>query len=340
MGRGSTEMSWRERLTLGQEFVGEVYDLLKVDENYVVDNEEGFTYWAADLATRVRTDLGIFRGSMSVYRVTAETDLVRGRGHLKELAMALEVEMDQCSFSGPVYDQESDTFKMFCGVYASSEHAHWLRKTFASAVALQMAEAHEMSKRLSKNHSTSPATSGHPRHGPRSIPDPILELAAGFFVGVGSQKSKWDGIPTWEQAGWIMEREARTFETDRCTQLSAMFDWACGGDEGLLLTIRTDEPHPKLGNGLHMTLTVPLRLSPEAIGHLVLDLNTYEKVEYKRCHTLGSWCNHEGKLAFREFVPNALFSEEYLEETCVNMSTRAIWTNEWFYEMKCKACAH
>ena len=123
-------MSWREKFTLGQEFVADVHDFLKVDDNYVVDSENGFTYWAGDLATTVQTDLGIFRGSMSVYKVTAETDLVRGRGHLKELALALEYEMDECSFSGPVYDAPSDTFRMFCGVYASSEHAHWLRKTF------------------------------------------------------------------------------------------------------------------------------------------------------------------------------------------------------------------
>ena len=133
-----------------------------------------------------------------------------------------------------------------------------------------------------------------------------------------------------------MEREARKFDTDRQTYLTAEFDWACGEDP-LKVEIRTDEPHKKLGNGLHVTMTVPMRLSPDAIGHLLLDLNTYEKNEYQRCHTLGSWCMHDGKLAFREFVPNSLFADEYLEEICVTASTRAIWTNEWFYEMKCRA---
>ena len=329
-------MSWREKFTLGQEFVADVHDFLKAEGSHEVDHEDGFTYWAGDLATRVRTDMGIFRGSVSVYRVTAETDLVKGRGHLRELALALETEMDGCSFSGPVYDAPTDTFKMFCGVYATSEHSHWLRKTFASAVALQMAESHDLSKRLSKTYNTSPATSGHPTAGPRAQMDPILDHVYGFFVGSGDQPSKWIGLPSWEQAGWIMEREARTYKTDRASHLTAEFDWACGGENGIHLDIRTDEPHAKLGNGLHVTLTIPMRLSPDAIGHLVLDLNTYEKAEYKRCHTLGSWCSHEGQLAFREFVPNSLFDDESLEETCVNMCTRAIWVNEWFYDMKCQ----
>lgn len=332
-------MSWRNKDTLGKEFVADVHEFLHVDEKYCLDDGDGFIYWAGDLATRIKTDMGVFRQSMSIYRVTAETDFLKGRGHMAELAVALEYEMDQCSFSGPIYDPATDTFRLFCGVYATSEHAHWLRKTFAAAVALQAAEAHDLQQRLSQRLHAAPANSGHPHTGIRTEPDAVLEHAQGFFVGAGELPSKWIGLPTWEQAGWIMEREARRFDTDRQTYMSAVFDWACGGENGLVLDLRTDEPHPKLGNGLHVTLTVPMQLNAAGIGHLVLDLNSYEKNEYKRCHTLGSWCCHGGKLAFREFVPNALFDEEYLEEICVNMSTRAIWTNEWFYEMKCKAAA-
>ncbi|MBS1721704.1 MAG: hypothetical protein JSS66_01725 [Armatimonadetes bacterium] len=330
-------MSWRQKATLGQEFVADVHDLLRVDETYVLDTGDGFIYWAGDLSTKVTTDIGVFRQSTSVYRVTAETEFIKGRGHIADVAMALETEMDSCSFSGPVYDQATDTFRLFCGVYATSEQAHWLRRTMAAAVALQIAEAHELAKRFSVKFNTTQATSGHPNAGIRPIPDPVLQNAVGFFHPSGDQPSSWEGVPAWEQAGWIMEREARRFESDRQTHLTAVFDWVCGGDEGMVLQIRTDDPHPKLGNGLHVTLTVPMRLNAVAIGHLALDLNTYEKTEYKRCHTLGSWCMHDGKLAFREFVPNALYDPEYLEELCVNMSTRAIWANEWFYEMKCKA---
>ncbi len=329
-------MSWHEKATLGQEFVAAVHDLLRVNDTYVMDSPTGFTYWAGDFATRVETDIGIFRQSVSIYRVTAETEFIKGKGHMEELATALEGEMDQCTFSGPVYDAPSDTFRLFCGVYAASDQAVWLKRTFAAAVALQIAEAHELARRLSQKFHVAQAASAHPQSGFRTIPDPVLANAGSFFQSTGDQPSKWEGVPTWEQAGWMMEREARHFDTDRQTYMHADFDWVCGEDP-LTLDLRTNEPHPKLGNGLHVTLTVPMRLSPQAIGHLLLDLNTYEKSEYKRCHTLGSWCNHNGKLAFREFIPNALFDEDYLEDVCVSMCTRAIWTNEWFYEKKCQA---
>jgi hypothetical protein len=309
-----------------------------MDDRFIVEEENGFTYWAGDFATRVFTDIGVFRASQSVYRVTAETDLLKGRGHVRELALALEEEMDQCSFSGPVYDQVSDTFRMYTAVYATSDH-DWLKKTFSAALALQIAEANDMARRLSQKFKTTSATSAHPQSGIRTAPDPVLSIAYSLFHPSGDHPSAWENVPEWEQAGWILEREARNYTGDRKTHLTAEFDWACGGDDGMNATIRTDDPHPKLGNGLHVTLTVPMRLSAEAIGHLVLDLNTNERLEYKRCHTLGSWCAHDGKLAFREFVPNSLYAPEYLEEVCVNVCTRAIWANEWFYEMKCKAQA-
>ncbi|MBS1716041.1 MAG: hypothetical protein JST30_17070 [Armatimonadetes bacterium] len=329
-------MSWKQRQTLGEEFVADVYDLLKIDDTYLLDTGDGFVYWGGDFATTVRTDMGVFRQSYSVYRVTAETDFLKGRGHLKELAVALEHEMDQCTFSGPVYDQPSDTFRLFCGVYATNDQ-EWLKRTFASAVALQMSQAHEMARRLSALFHATLATSAHPHVGFRVEPDPLIADPGRGTLTSGDPQSVWTTDPSWQQAGWVMEREARRFELLPGSGLRAEFDWVCGGQDSMVLEIRTDEPHPVLGHGLHVTLSVPMHLSVDAIGHLVLDLNTYEKTEYKRCHTLGSWCGHQGKLAFREFVPNGLYAPEYLEEVCVNMCTRAIWTNEWFWDMKCKA---
>jgi len=73
------------------------------------------------------------------------------------------------------------------------------------------------------------------------------------------------------------------------------------------------------------------------IGKLALNLNHYEANEYKRCHTLGSWCMHDEKLAFRLFVPNLLYTPQALTEVCVAMATRAIWVDEWFVALRQQA---
>ncbi len=329
-------MSWREGRSLGEQYVKEAHDLLRVDDHYTVCDANGFTWWSADFATRVSTDQGVFRQSQCLFRVTAETDMLKGRGHMGELAEALEHEMDECTFSGPVYDAGSDTIRLYCCVYANLEEAVWLRKAFAAAVALQVAEAYDMSRRLGQRFRAIPAASEHPTNGLRASHDPVIDQAAHFFHPSGDRPSRWLDDPNWERAGWIMEREARTFQTDRRSGLSASFDWGCS-EGAIALEVRTDEPHKALGNGLHATLTVPMALSAAAIGHLVLDLNTYEKAEYKRCHMLGSWCEHGGKLAYRTFFPNALYHPDTLEDVCVNMATRAIWVDEWFQEKKAAA---
>lgn len=329
-------MSWRERSTLGGEFVGEVYDLLRVDDAFVVDHPHGFTWWAGDFATTISTDEGLFRQSTVTYRVTAETEFLKGRGHMRELALALEHEMDNCSFSGPYYNQDTDTFRLFCSVYAADENAVWLRKTFAAAVALQVAEANEMGHRLAHLLHAVPATSSHPNAGLRDHASPIVSSAYGFFAGSGQNASRWLDQPEWKQSSWVMEREASSFEVELGQRMVGTYPWNCG--EGHIeVQIRTDEPHPKVGNGLHLTLTIPMEISMEGIGHLVLELNALERDEYKRCHTLGSWCEHDGKLAYRTFVPNCLYDHRMLHDLVVNFSTRALWADEFFMQKMTEA---
>ena len=326
-------MGWRDRETLGEKMVAQVHDVLHIDDRYIVPDPLGFTYWAGESATRVETDQGLFRQGMVTYRVTARTEVVRPRGHLREVALALEQEMDQCTFSGPDYDRANDMISLGCGVYLADENAEWLERMFTAAVALQVTEAAELADSLTKSTKVGRAVSAHPSAGPRQQMDEALLHARTMFAPMGDRPSCWIGVDEWRRTKWVLEREAFDWETDESTHLSAGFRWSCG-QEPIRLAVRIDEPDAKLGNGLHATLSIPMALNPEAIAHLVLDLNHIERVDYKRCHTLGSWCAHDGKLAFRLFVPNALYDARVLEELCVTMSTRSIWVDEWFVAMR------
>ncbi len=330
-------MSWRDGYSLGHTVVREIHDTLRIDDQYVHDEPHGFTWWPGELSQAIQADDGIFRQSNVTYRVTAETSFVKGRGHMRELALALVSEMDEASFSGPVYDKESDTFKMHCCVYLADENEAWLRRTMMAATALQVYDAYRLVDRLGEQFHAVHAISGHPSAGLRDDPHPIIKTAPKFFWQAGLRPSRWLDVEEWREGTWVMEREATTFESDRKTRLDATFEWSCGGSGSIVVAARTEDPHPTLGNGLHVTMTVPLSLNPEAIGHLVLDLNGLERSDYKRCHVLGSWCAHEGQLAFRLFVPNTLYTPEVLPDVLVNMSTRAIWVNEYFFEKKQQA---
>ena len=244
-------MSWREKSTLGEQVVATIVDRLNFDPKFILDTQNGLTYWSGDFATHIETDQGVFRGSKSEYRVTCETEFIRGRGHLRELAMALPHEMDHCSLSGPIYNKDRDTFALFCGIYASDERAIWLTETFLAATMLQISDAYELSDRLGKHFHASGALSGHPHRGIRETIDHANCNAWDQFSS-GNAESAWINCPAWQQASWMMEREAQSFETNRQTYLSAKFDWAIQPDQCIDLEFQTNEPHPKLGAGLEV----------------------------------------------------------------------------------------
>ena len=191
-----------------------------------------------------------------------------------------------------------------------------------------IAEHHAESNRAA------PAISGHPTAGLREEPDVLLNTALGSFTTVGVQDCRWIDVDEWRQVDWAMERQALEYEITPGRQLTARFFWAADESQAINLTITTDEPHQVLGNGLHFTLTIPLKVSAEHIAQMGLELNENERANWHTSHMLGSWCNHDDSLAFRLFIPNGVYQTGILEQIAVTMATRAIWVTEFFLEKK------
>lgn len=326
-------MSWQERTELGTSLIAEICEAMKVPDQWRVDQPRGFTWWADDFAQHVWCDPGLYHNAQAVYRVHAETDLLRGRGQAEKFEMELEQAMDSSTFSAVIYDEAQDTYKLHCSVYAHSENVHWMRRSLFAAVAIQVAEAHQMGHALAKKLGGVPASSAHPRNGIRSDKDPMLQCIETFFKPSGSLPSRWEGTEEWREMEDIMERQAMAFESDHATRMNAAFEWVGGfGADRTTLEVTTREPHPSLGNGLHLTLTLPIEMSREHLAHLALELNQVERSEWKRSHMLGSWCVHGETLAFRSFVPNTVYNKELLEQFTLNMGLRADWVSEYFQQ--------
>lgn len=330
-------MSWRQRSHLGEELLGEVHDLLRLDDHWLVEEQLGFTWWADSLAQRVWSDVGVFHHTTTIYRLHAEADLLRARGRVHDMEVELERLMDECTLSAVIYDTKTDTFKLHCSVFVSEESAGHLRKAFAAAVALQAAEAHRIAQDLSVRMHAVPASSAHPVSGIRSTADPILQRAPEFFRPAGAMPPRWSGVAEWRDVELMLEREAQTFTSNHATEFSAQFAFEAVPGALTTLSATCHEPHPMLGNGLHFTLAIPLPLPADRAAHMALELNNHEREQWKRSHMLGSWCLHEDKLAFRSFIPNALYNPELLPQVAVNMAVRAQWVNEYFYAMKMQA---
>lgn len=327
-------MSWRTRSDLGTEVVGHVYDAMKVTEGWSLDIGRGFTWWADDFAQTIWSDHGMFLNAQNTFRIHAETDLFRGRGHAQDFELELTAAMHDATLNGVIYDLEKDTFKLHSSVYVTSDNVDYLDKLFMASCAMQVAEAHEIGHHLAQKLGAVPATSGHPTHGLRNQPDAMLKGVEMFFAPAGRQPSRWIGQPEWKEMERAMERQSLHFECDHTAYLRAEFGWpindASGARQFSILEVKTDEPNPIIGHGLMMRLTLPIKLPPAKCAHTALELNNMERKEWLRCQFLGSWCADDGLLEYECFVPNTSYNHEILEALSLSVAIRAEWVAEVF----------
>lgn len=329
-------MSWTEEQDPGKAALHGIRSRLQLSNDWVTDHDTGFIWWPHDLAQNVWADAGVFMHSQSVHRLHAETDLVRGRGQAGKFELALERAIDHCTLSAVVYDAKADTFKLHTCAYLTLDNAEWLQRIFLAAAALQAVEAMELVRHLQATMGAVPAGSGHPANGFRAEPDPILPEIPRYFQGPGQEASRWSGAQEWFEVEKILEREATAFECNHATEFRAEFPWEPTAGS-IVLEATSEQPHHKLGNGLHLTLTVPLRVSPDHVAHLALEMNGHERKDWKRCHMLGSWSCHNDALSFRRFIPNSVYHPAVLPQMSLDMAVRAQWANEFFVEKKAQA---
>jgi hypothetical protein len=322
-------MSWRSKDDFGLELVGHIYQNLRISDHWASDLSRGFMWWAEEFCQMVWCEVGAFQIAETTYRLHAETELLRGRGHHQDFELALAREMKDATLSAVIYDHEKDTFVLHSSVYATSENVAWIERLFLASVALQVDEAHHIGHDLAKAVHAVPATSAHPAHGLRSQPDPLLGAIDGSAKAHGAHPSRWIGLDEWKRTEWAIDRQASRFESDHQSFLKAWFPWPLTNDS-IELEITTHKPHAVFGNGLDMVLRLPVALQPGQCAHTVMELNKIERSEWLRCHMMGSWGFAEGRLQFECFVPNMAFHDGVLLNMGLSMAIRANWVADQF----------
>lgn len=334
-------MNWDNVADLGHKVVECVREHLRAEEEWMTEVPRGFYWVAGDYAVRVWSDEGIFQNSRTTYRIHAETEVVKGSGKPAEIMRELEKQMDDTDLSSLVYDKVSSVFALHSSIYVDDENAAWITPVFEQTVALQIADAHIIGPDLANRLGAQTSIASHPESGLRDSEQAHVVRAYDAVKLVGELPSRWsDCKDEWRRIGYLMDRSGANFDFLADDICRAYFHWEPEDEPCIELVIDAQEGHPDLGNGLQYTMTVPMRLSEDRVAQMALELNNYERREWKKSHTLGSWCNHQGKLAYRMFVPNSLFSDNVMHELAIGMCVRADWANDYFMELKRAAQAH
>jgi len=328
-------MPWQERSDLGLEVVAHIHDCLRVSDHWRTDQDRGFTWWPGDFAQRVWAEPGVFHHAATEYAIHAETDFLKGHGKADEVAVSLIDEMDKATLCGPVYDDSDDTYRLCTTVVVTSDNVAWLQHTLLCAIGLQLDEAHKSAPQLASKIGAVVATTGHPRNGLRNQSDPMLGAVDLYFRPAGSPPSKWLDSPEWVELRYAIERQATHMQSDERSWLEAEFP--CGetgfGSGVIHLVVNAKDPHPTLGHGLHIDLTMPGTFAPQVGAHLALQLNGMERKEWRRSQFLGSWGVHDDKLGFHSFVPNTAFKPGAMTGLSLSMAIRVEWAQDNFAMM-------
>jgi hypothetical protein len=154
----------------------------------------------------------------------------------------------------------------------------------------------------------------------------------------GQSPSKWIGTGEFEE---IIERWGRRDSGYG----DAGRDWLSletpFGDDTAMLKLHTDRPHPRLGHGLLVTLTLPYRRRDESIiSALAIELNFMEITRWIKAGPplIGGWSAENwgqfGEPVFMPalscFIPNMMHRDGLAENLVMYAMGRAKWFREKF----------
>src|SRR5262249_31400743 len=147
----------------------------------------------------------------------------------------------------------------------------------------------------------------HPASGARRDWDDILNVPAQLLIPTGQEPSRYRGQEMLDTLA-MLQRPPCLLATGTDQGLSGEFPF---GQLSSLLQMKTNEPHPRLGQGLLRLLEIPAGpsgLSNVEAARKALELNEWEQRAGPFAHFLGSWCPGDRALCFVSFFPNGLFA--------------------------------
>jgi hypothetical protein len=163
--------------------------------------------------------------------------------------------------------------------------------------------------------------------------DDMLNVAQAIYGPSGEEDCRWVGLKEFEE---IAERFG---QGDLCFGF---------GDEGgltletpigetsALIRLRTDVPHPAMGNGLLASLQFPFVRNEADVVNDCLWLNFFESIQWTNVPQFGSWHPREVgdgqfSVAHSFFIPNALFAPGLATNVALWQFGRARWAKNTFW---------
>lgn len=163
----------------------------------------------------------------------------------------------------------------------------------------------------------------------------MLGVEGESFIPEGKQHSRWAGTGEFEQ---IIENWGRTESTFGNADETGLTIEASFGADSCLLSLYTDQPHPRLGNGLLMVVKLPILWEQNEANAQANDLNFWEARNWTNARVpfVGNWSSSEVSedmycVTYTSFIPNILYQSGLAENIALWGLSRARCVRETWY---------
>ena len=130
-------------MDVGIETIRKIYDFLRIDKEWSLIHERGFTWWGHRQAQRVWAEEPFEGSGMLITKVNAEADSLICSNRLEYPADQLAAYLCDSSLSGLLVDK--DRIKYRCSALIHEQNQYWLVPLFTLAVIMQAVEAVNLS---------------------------------------------------------------------------------------------------------------------------------------------------------------------------------------------------
>jgi hypothetical protein len=304
-----------------------VHRLLQIDAEWTEARERGFTWWPGTFSQTVWAEPPYEDDGIILSRVHVQTDLLRGVPDTTVPALAPY--MRAATLSGFVRDgQDFGVLRIASSFYVHEQIEDSLGRLLGLATAHQAATAHHLTADLARAAGGEPFVSGPPGGGLRTRDDDMVRVVESQIVPAGAGPSAFAG-PEFAQAAVWLERQGFFTNADE-EGLTSELPF---GEITSVLTLKSGDPHPELGNGLTGRLVLPVLPGESASARAVeaaLNLNSDEVSTHTDVHFAGSRCPTERGLAFHLFVPNIVGGPGWVTNFTFALARRAMWASRVF----------
>jgi hypothetical protein len=323
-------LPWEPRTDdVGLRIVDEVGYAMTLDDEWSVRDERGFTWWGKDLAQRVWSEPGFDDDGFEIFRLHAQTELLRDFDAMEESLGKLNALSALATTSGFLVDEDEGTVRLVASMYAHEETEGWAGRLFKLVAAMQAADAQIKAALLAEVTGATVAATPHPLSGPRPDLDDMLNVLEQVVVPHGQGMPPWRG----EDMEW----------TTAMVRQGPNVVLAMGDESGLtlelpfqsrtsLVTVTTDAPNPQLGNGVLLLLHLPMTIAQADGVRFAAELGRREVAELTRAHHLGGWCWRDDGMHYVTFLPNVAYGDRGdLLNLLGSTASRARWVAETLY---------